>query len=86
MAKRTSSQSEGYSSKWLIWLVCREPLQIYMQAHLSDFVIFLQCVLDVGLLNTRIAEKTGCASGLGEGDRGEGRKTKNSRRGTHGMS
>ena len=22
----TSSQSEGYSSKWLIWLVCREPL------------------------------------------------------------
>ena len=22
----TSSQSEGYASKWLIWLVCREPL------------------------------------------------------------
>ena len=22
----TSSQSEGYSRKWLIWLVCREPL------------------------------------------------------------
>ena len=22
----TSSQSEGYSSKWIIWLVCREPL------------------------------------------------------------
>ena len=22
----TSSQSEGYSSKWLIWLMCREPL------------------------------------------------------------
>ena len=22
----TSSQNEGYSSKWLIWLVCREPL------------------------------------------------------------
>ena len=22
----TSSQSEGYSSKWLIWLVCGEPL------------------------------------------------------------
>ena len=22
----TSSQSEGHSSKWLIWLVCREPL------------------------------------------------------------
>ena len=22
----TSSQSGGYSSKWLIWLVCREPL------------------------------------------------------------
>ena len=21
----TSSQSEGYNSKWLIWLVCREP-------------------------------------------------------------
>ena len=25
----TSSQSEGYSSKWLIWLVCREPLLMY---------------------------------------------------------
>ena len=25
----TSSQSEGYSSKWLIWLVCREPLYIH---------------------------------------------------------
>ena len=24
----TSSQSEGYSSKWLIWLVCREPLSM----------------------------------------------------------
>ena len=22
----TSSQSEGYSSIWLVWLVCREPL------------------------------------------------------------
>ena len=26
----TSSQSEGYSSKWLIWLVCREPLRWYI--------------------------------------------------------
>ena len=28
----SSSQSEGYSSKWLIWLVVRELL-----AHMSDF-------------------------------------------------
>ena len=28
----TSSLSEGYRSKWLIWLVCREPL------HLETFV------------------------------------------------
>ena len=25
----TSSQSEGYRSKWLIWLVCRETLHVY---------------------------------------------------------
>ena len=25
---RASSQSEGHSSKWLIWLVCRGPLHI----------------------------------------------------------
>ena len=24
----TSSQNEGYSSKWLIWLVCREPMYV----------------------------------------------------------
>ena len=24
----SSSQSEGYSSKWLIWLVVREPLKL----------------------------------------------------------
>ena len=29
LATQTSSQSEGYSSKWLIWLVCREPLLMY---------------------------------------------------------
>ena len=23
----TNSQSGGYNNKWLIWLVCREPLQ-----------------------------------------------------------
>ena len=26
----SSSQSEGYSSKWLIWLVVREPLLLMM--------------------------------------------------------
>ena len=26
---QTSSQSEGYSSKWLVWLVCKEPLILY---------------------------------------------------------
>ena len=29
-----SSQSEGYSSKWLIWLVCREPLILYSRINL----------------------------------------------------
>ena len=28
-----SSQSEGNSSKWLIWLVCREPLHMYKFAN-----------------------------------------------------
>ena len=27
---QTSSQSEGHSSKWLIWLVCREPLKFLL--------------------------------------------------------
>ena len=26
----TSSQSEGYGSKWLTWLVCREPLKFIL--------------------------------------------------------
>ena len=35
----SSSQSEGYSSKWLIWLVVREPLTI--QSFIQDFHLFL---------------------------------------------
>ena len=31
----TSSQSEGYSSKWLIWLVCREPLHIMVRTYFA---------------------------------------------------
>ena len=38
----TSSQSEEYSSKWLIWLVCREPLHLICQVNiqLSTAIMF----------------------------------------------
>ena len=37
----TSSQSEGYSSKWLIWLVCREPPIILMEILISIIIIIM---------------------------------------------
>ena len=41
------SQSEGYSSKWLIWRVCREPLLVlcYLLLFLSAEVISPSCVI-----------------------------------------
>ena len=53
-----------------------------LSAHLSNFVILLQCVLDVWLLDTRITEKTGGASGLGRGEGRGGRSRKNSKSGS----
>ena len=36
----TSSQSEGYSSKWLIWQVCREPLLwVYSYMHIYNTIV-----------------------------------------------
>ena len=32
----TSSQSEGHSSKWLIWLVCRNPWYIHFHVLLNN--------------------------------------------------
>ena len=46
----TSSQNEGYSSNWLIWLVCREPLMlmpnfiVYVQVHVLCTCVFIYCV------------------------------------------
>lgn len=34
----SSSQSEEYSSKWLIWLLCREPLY-YCRPLLNYYVL-----------------------------------------------
>ena len=48
----TSSQSEGYNSKWLIWLACREPLpqtvdtQVFPHT-LAKFTI-CYCILHFG--------------------------------------
>ena len=42
-----------------------------MHAHLSDFVILLQCVFEIGLLNTRITKETGGARSLGGRERRE---------------
>ena len=46
---RTSSQSEGYSTKWLIWLVYREPL--YTQSYCG----FIQAILYMWLLRGHIS-------------------------------
>ena len=37
----TSSQGEGYSSKWLIWLVCGEPLQAYTWICMEEVNILI---------------------------------------------
>ena len=39
----TSSQSEGYSSKWLIWLVCREPLDMCIYSTLQSSWSIIVC-------------------------------------------
>ena len=45
----TSSQSRGYSSKWLIWLVCREPLDFLdIYTTLSSMEIYTVRVLSTG--------------------------------------
>ena len=41
----TSSQNEGYNSKWLICLVCREPLLLY-----SIICEVESCILRAALL------------------------------------
>ena len=45
----TSSQSEGYSSKWLIWLVCRESLHYSINYHSKYTVdlIYKQCYTSI---------------------------------------
>ena len=53
----TNSQSEGYSSKWLIWLVCREPLDfdminMYLKVQVLADAGSCTCILwSVGLRN-----------------------------------
>ena len=44
----SSSQSEGYSSKWLIWLVCREPLNTYLFVELVCESICHHCLPSPG--------------------------------------
>ena len=40
-----SSQSEGYSSHWLIWLACGEPLQYNsLQLNLVNIKVQVDCV------------------------------------------
>jgi hypothetical protein len=47
----------------------KNQLPIILSAHLSNFVILLQCIFDVGFLNARITEKTRGTSGLRGGER-----------------
>ena len=47
----TSSGSERYSSKWLIWPVCREPLVCYLlHSHWRHFKLALFCITKDGLM------------------------------------